>query len=89
MLYAFFTILNSPLPHIQRNGADFLIVNKQSEIHHAGVFEAQVADGKDQVRNGGGVAHSTHVKVAGDRLHVHLAVNAAGFDAEGVVGKFP
>ena len=85
----FFATKISSLSDIQRNRTDFFIINKQSKIHHAGVFEAQIADGKNQMRDGGGIADSPHVKVAGDRLHVHLAVKAAGFDAEGVVGKFP
>jgi len=74
---------------IQRNRADFFVVQEQGEIDDAWILEAQIANGKDQMRNRGGVADTPDIKAAADGLHVHLAVKVAGFNAESMGGEFP
>jgi len=78
-----------PPSHIQRDRAGFFVVQKQGEIDDARIFETQVANGKNQMRNRGGVADSFDIKAAADGFHIHLAVKVAGFNTEGMGGKFP
>jgi len=49
----------------------------------------QVANGKNQMRDRGGVSNPLDIKGAGDWLHADLIVQVAGFNAESMAGKFP
>jgi len=49
----------------------------------------EVADGKNQMRDCGGIADSLDVKGARDWVHVYLAVQIAGLDAEYMAAEFP
>jgi len=49
----------------------------------------QISDGKNQMRDRGCVSNTSDIEGAGDWLHADLVVKVAGFDAEGMTGKFP
>jgi hypothetical protein len=49
----------------------------------------QIGDGKNQVGNGGGVAHPLDFHLAGDGIDIHFPVQIPGFDPEIMGGEFP
>jgi len=79
----------STFSDIQGNGTGFFVVQEKCKINNTRSFAVQVADGKNEVRDRAGVSRSLNINIAADRLHVHLAVKIADFNAEGMAGKFP